>query len=57
MLKNYYKEPCMCMLRIKESIDIWEKQAGSNGYFEFIERSIGNQIDGDKMEFSALIKQ
>ncbi len=53
-LHEYYKEPVMCLLRIKESIDIWEKQAGSNGYFEFIENLMGSQITGDEMQFSIL---
>lgn len=55
MLKAYYKVPCMCMLRIKESIDIWEKQGGANGYFEFIENYMGNHLTGNKMEFGVMI--
>lgn len=55
ILRAYYKVPCMCMLRIKESIDTWEKQAGANGYFEFIENYMGNQLNGNKMEFSVMI--
>ena len=26
--KKYYKFPIMCLLRIKESIDTWEKHSG-----------------------------
>ena len=54
MLKNYYKIPIMCLLRIKDSVDTWEKQAGSNGYFHFIETYMGNQIKGSEMNFSIL---
>lgn len=54
-LKNYYKIPCMCLLRIKESIDRLEKQAGSNGYFKFIESHMGSCISGEKMTFGVKI--
>ena len=40
----------MCLLRIKESVDTWEKQAGSNGYFEFIEQYMGAEIKGKEMK-------
>ena len=36
-VKEYYRFPVMCLLRIKESIDTWEKHSGSDGYFDFIE--------------------
>ena len=54
MLKNYYKLPVMCLLRIKDSVDAWEKQSGANGYFNFIESYMGSQIKGTKMNFSIL---
>ena len=54
MLKNYYKIPVICLLRIKDSIDTWEKQAGANGYFDFIESYMGSQIKGNEMNFSIL---
>ena len=54
MLKNYYKIPVICLLRIKDSIDTWEKQAGANGYFNFIESYMGSQIKGNEMNFSIL---
>ena len=54
MLKNYYKLPVMCLLRIKDSIDTWEKQSGANGYFDFIESYMGSQINGTEMNFSLM---
>lgn len=54
MLKNYYKLPVMCLLRISVSVDTWEKQSGANGYFNFIESYMGSQIKGTEMEFSIL---
>ena len=53
-LREYYKEPIMCLLRIRDSIDRWEKQAGADGYFTFIEEYMGSQISGDEMKFSVL---
>lgn len=52
MLKNYYKLPIMCLLRIKDSIDTWEKRSGSDGYFDFIESYMGSQIKGREMKFT-----
>lgn len=54
MLINYYKLPIMCLLRIKDSVDTWEKQSGANGYFDFLESYMGSQIKGTEMNFSIL---
>lgn len=54
MLKNYYKIPVMCLLKIKDSIDTWEKQSGANGYFNFIENYMGSHIKGTEMEFGVM---
>lgn len=51
MLKSYYKLPVMCLLRIKDSIDTWEKRSGADGYFDFIENYMGSQIKGSHMDF------
>lgn len=53
-LYQYYKLPVMCLLRIKDSIDIWEKNAGADGYFEFIEGYMGAEIQGDEMKYSMM---
>lgn len=54
-LHAYYVEPVSCLLRIKESIDKWIKQNGSDGYFDFIEQFMGSEIHGDEMKFSILL--
>ena len=54
VLRDYYAEPIICLLRIKKSIDSWEKKMGANGYFDFIENYMGNNITGDDMKFSIL---
>lgn len=53
-LKEYYTIPVMCLLRIKDSIDTWEKHAGSDGYFDFIESYMGSRIKGTEMNFSVM---
>ena len=53
-MKDYYKLPVMCLLRIKESIDTWEKQSGADGYFDFLENYMGSQIKGTEMNFSIM---
>lgn len=55
MLKTYYKLPIMCLLRIKDSVDTWEKHTGADGYFDFIESYMGSEIKGTEMEFSILL--
>lgn len=54
MLKSYYKIPVMCLLRIKDSIDTWEKRSGADGYFDFIESYMGSQIKGNEMKFTIM---
>lgn len=54
MLKNYYKLPVMCLLRIKDSIDTWEKRSGADGYFDFIEGYMGSEIKGEEMGFAIM---
>ena len=53
-LKAYYKYPIMCLLRIKDSVDTWEKQSGADGYFEFIENYMGSHINGNEMKFTVM---
>ena len=54
-LHEYYRLPVMCLLRIKESVDTWEKRSGADGYFNFIEQYMGAQISGDEMKFSVCV--
>lgn len=56
-LEKYYKEPVICMLRIKESLELMLKKNGVDGYFDFIEGAIGNIIpDDEKMNYSAYVE-
>ncbi len=52
-LYEYYKEFVMCLLRIKDSVDTFEKNLGADGYFNFIENHMGGQIEHDaEMDFA-----
>lgn len=52
-LKSYYQVPIRCLLRIEKSIELWTKNCGSNGYFNFLESNIGTLVERDqKMNFS-----
>lgn len=52
-LFRYYKEPVMCVLRIKESVEYWIKRGGTDGYFDFLERWFGDKVpDDNKMNYS-----
>ncbi len=46
-LIRYYKEPVICILRIKESVEHWLKRNGSDGYFDFLEKWFGNEVPND----------
>ena len=52
-LSKYYKEPVMCVLRIKESVEHWIKRGGADGYFDFLEGWFGDKVpDDDMMNYS-----
>lgn len=48
-LRELYKEPVICMLRIKESVDGWGKRLGADGYFTFTEDFMGNSVPRDQI--------
>lgn len=52
ILHDLYEEPVICLLRIKESVDTWEKKMGSNGYFEFAESFMGPVITGEELIYT-----
>ena len=47
-LKKLYKEPVMCINRIKDSVEVWGKRGGANGYFDFISSAIGKVVKQDE---------
>ncbi len=54
VLKDYYKIPITCLLRIKESVDTFEKHRGSNGYFNYIESSLGKHVKDNKVKYAIM---
>lgn len=54
-LHDYYQEPVQCLLKIKDSLDLWTRELGSNGYFDFIENQMGFQVDGNEMNYAIAI--
>ena len=54
-LHDYYQEPVQCLLKIKDSLDLWTRELGSNGYFDFIENHMGFQVDGNEMMYGVAV--
>lgn len=55
-LAEYFREPVICLLRIRDSVEHWEKRKGSDGYFVFLEEWLGNKVDRDeKMNYSLMV--
>ena len=46
-LEQMFLLPSLCLLRLIESIELWTKKMGSDGYFNFMEGNIGSQVSGD----------
>lgn len=56
-LDMYYKEPVLCTLRIKESVELMLKNNGADGYFDFIEGALGKSIpDDEKMNYAVCVR-
>lgn len=52
-LKELYGEPVRCLLKIKDSVELWSRERGQDGYFRFIENTIGTTVKRDqKMDFT-----
>ncbi len=57
-LRSYFREPVLCLLRIEKSIALWTEEGGANGYFAYLEQTIGAVTPRDlKMNFSVQVKQ
>ena len=51
-LRDYYTVPVKCIIRLVDSVDTWIKALGSDGYFKYIEDSMGAEIkDDDELHF------
>ncbi|MEL7566329.1 MAG: hypothetical protein AAGU27_15800 [Dehalobacterium sp.] len=45
--KEYFKLPVKCLLRIEKSVQLWTREWGRNGYFEFFEKQMGHTVESD----------
>lgn len=55
-LRAFYKEAVICLLRMRDSVQSWGKRMGSNGYFDFIESTIGATLPRDQeMKYGVLL--
>lgn len=55
-LKELYGEPVRCLLKIKDSVELWSRERGVDGYFRFIENTIGAAVERDqKMNFAVAV--
>ena len=56
VLKELYGEPVRCLLKIKDSVELWSRERGADGYFRFIENTIGAAVERDqKMNFAVAV--
>ena len=55
VLREYFTHPIQCLLRIEESIELWTKRNGPDGYFNFTEEFMGHMVpDNEKMDFAVM---
>jgi|GEM_PF-5357281 hypothetical protein len=45
----------MCLIRIKESAELWNKEWGIDGYFKFLENHMGDMIESNELNFTVKI--
>ena len=57
-LRDYFTSPIQCLLRVEESVQLWTKRDGADGYFNFIEEFMGNMVPYDEqMNFTAKLRK
>lgn len=44
-LREYLEIPAKCFIRILESVELWTKEGGKQGYLDFISGQIGQAVD------------
>ncbi len=54
-LKTYYPPYIRALLKLYSSIELWNRELGSNGYFQFLTASMGKNFGGLKYPSSALL--
>ena len=57
-LEVYYQLPVQCVLRILDSVKMWTKERGSDGYFSFVSAYIPPDIAEDgEMDWAVPVKK
>lgn len=52
-LRSYYEPAVRCLTRLEKSVEMCIKEGGSDGYFQFLERAVGEAIPkNQKMEYA-----
>ena len=55
--EEYLREPVMCVIRIQDSLEHWEKRMGRNGYFLFLDNWMGDKVSrDDEMHYAIMVK-
>jgi len=58
MLKSVYAVSIMCILRIKESVEFFVQELGSDGYFDFLEENMKMDIDQEEeLHFTVMLPE
>ncbi|MDE6220709.1 MAG: hypothetical protein K2G51_09825 [Lachnospiraceae bacterium] len=58
MLRDIYAISIMCILRIKESVELFVQQLGSDGYFDFLEETIGTEVpQNDEFHYTVILPE
>ena len=53
VLTEYYKVTVLCLIRMKDSVDLWENEWGLDGYFSYVESTFGATVKNDeKFDFT-----
>jgi len=56
VLSEFFTHPIQCLLRLEESVELWTKRNGPDGYFNFIEEFMGHMVPhDDKMNFTVMM--
>jgi len=54
-LEEFFATRVMCLIRIKESAELWNKEWGRDGYFKFLENHMGDMIESDELNFTVRV--
>jgi hypothetical protein len=56
-LGDFFSTPIKCLIRIASSVEFWEKQRGTGGYFKFLYEQIAPTINFEDDEVNFFVKK